>query len=415
MAPRALSVGLLAAALACAASGAPAAGRDAKVHWGTRSFAPDDAPAELPDGAREALATWAPWAAEHDFHLFLDERAQVLLLGGGSGSRTRHQLELVERTVALFEKSLPLPERDPGSEPLPGKPVASAPPPPNDDAGGDEPIPEDPEGGPAPWELYGKPRAEAPAQTEAGSHAWGSGEAPRDSQTAVFLVVKDEEAYGEVLRFLADGFPHLAEWARLEAPKFLGFSLQSPLAGGYVENAAGQEEWNPDSELVHRLAQLLLARRFGTLPNWLEQGWAWTCEMRLLKGIWCYPYRTEFVYTVEHTSWRTDLRNLMKDRRGKPLESEQLSGWRRGTWDGEAARLSWGVVDFLLREHAADVPRFVEELRLWRAEHDRVERPDGTWERDPRFVVPGEVQAELLERFFGADVLKKATSFLRKG
>jgi len=144
------------------------------------------------------------------------------------------------------------------------------------------------------------------------------------------------------------------------------------------------------------------------------QGWAWTCEMRLLKGIWCYPYRDEFVFTVEHTSWGLDLRRMMKDRRGKPIASDELIGWRRGVWDGDAARIAWGLVDHLLREHPAEVPRFLEELRLWRDEHDRIENGDGTWRRDPAFVIPADVQREALERAFGDDLFEKVSRAFAK-
>ena len=67
-----------------------------------------------------------------------------------------------------------------------------------------------------------------------------------------------------------------------------------------MENPAGMEEWDIENELVHRLAHLLLLRRFGQQPFWLTMGFSWYVEKEMRGAIYCYPYRSGFVWASEH-------------------------------------------------------------------------------------------------------------------
>ena len=218
-----------------------------------------------------------------------------------------------------------------------------------------------------------------------------------------------------MLELLSENFEYVAEWAEKEAPEYTGFSLQNPLVGGFIDGAAGNEEWSRENELVNRLAQLLLARRFGTQPNWIVQGWGWFCEMHLLKAIFCYPYRDEFVYAVEHTSWGRDLKNVFKDRKKQPLETKEFMEWRRGTYSGEPARLSWGLTEYFLRFRGEEWPELLEEFYSIREEGSRIDNGDGTWTLDRFFSISADTQREVFERLFGKRALREAAKYFVEG
>jgi hypothetical protein len=174
------------------------------------------------------------------------------------------------------------------------------------------------------------------------------------------------------------------------------------------------EEWNPDNELVNRLAQLLLLRRFGQQPNWLLYGWAWTAEITLLDSVYCFPYRDEFVWATEHTAWPGMLRELFKRRASKPVRPEEFAGWPRGTYRDTEAKISWGVVDYLVRNRSADLPAMLEALRAYRDEHDR-EIVDGlTWQRRRNYVIPLEEQERMMDEHLGEDIWRDMTRWFRK-
>lgn len=370
-------------------------GKGALVHWKGERYALDALPASLEKGARAALLEWGPWAAEHALRLDLEERQRVLLASPEDGARHARWLELEARTLALFDELLPAPARRP-SEPPPAPPEPKARP-------GE--LPEDPEEGPAGAGLArGAPRPPAaPVATGVAEQPW----------PALLFVLPDEEAQGALLDALAARHEYLASWlpkARAE----LGFVLEEPLAGAFVLEAEGLEEWNPEAELVHRLTQLLLQRRFGRQPFWLEHGLAWLVEERLCGGMWCFPYRAEFVWATEHTGWSDELRRRVEKQRG-PLKLESFAAWKRGTYEDGPARLSYGLMRYLVQEHSAALPAFLDALHGFRDRAARIVHEDGSWQKIPDYEIPLADLERLLTDAFGKDVLTKAAAWLRAG
>ncbi|MEM7309674.1 MAG: hypothetical protein AAF682_23565 [Planctomycetota bacterium] len=384
-----------------AATGDPAA---PKVRWRSKDHPLDRLPDEMPAAAQAAILTWSSWAEEGGYRLDLEHGGSVLLVTPKKGGRWRSQMRLIDRTVKTFEDALPLPERDPADE-LP---------PPSDDGGG---LPEDPSDGPLPED----PEGDGPVEpgdlgttSWSWTKVWGTEGVPLDTETIVLFVVRDERDYKGLLEVLVDWHSYLTPWAE-EAGGYTGFTLERPLAGAYIESASGMEEWNPDNEVVNRTAHLLLVRRFGQLPFWLSQGWSWYVEMKLLKAIYCFPYRNEFVWATEHTDWDKELAKTFGPRRGEPLRIGEVADWRRGAYDAAFARPAWGVVEFLRRHHPGALVRIAEDLRLHRAVNNRLDTGRGNWERELDYDVPPEAQAEILERHAGPDFLLEVAEFFRLG
>jgi len=359
---------------------------DAQVSWNGKRLAADAS--ELPADARSATTAWAPFAGEHDYELTLLGGGRLLLVSQSGRSTTARQLELINRTLGLFDKDLPPPPPPSSDGTAEADGLRRAP------KASDE-IPEDPEGPPPGWEA---PPAEAPVV----AFEWGLGEASPDTQTIVLLVLRNEEHYRSALEVLAGLAEYLQDWTRT-AHKSLGFVLERPLVGAYVLNASGQEEWNPDNELVNRVAQLCLLRRFGQQPHWIVQGYAWHAEFELLNAVYAFPGRDEFVYATEHTDWDKEVARRLAD---DPADFRELTGWARGTYDAPASRIAWALVDWALREHPRTLSLLLDDLRRFRDEDNKKQTSDTTWERERDYAVPGSKQRAMFQKRLGKSFLR---------
>ena len=232
--------------------------------------------------------------------------------------------------------------------------------------------------------------------------------------TATMIVLKDEKAHAEALAFVATIEPAIASWAEKAAGKELGFVLAQPLCGAFVESAPGLKEWKPEHELLNRAVQLLLQRRAGALPNWLAQGLAWEAERTLLGSIWCYPHRSGFVARTEHDAWPAKLAGELENDAIAVFSIDALAGWRRGTYDEDAARRAWGLAHWLAREQRAALPAVLEDLRALREKDGRTTHADGSWELVPGYEVPAATQAEILAKRCGEGWLDAAKSWCKE-
>jgi hypothetical protein len=369
--------------------------------WKGRTYPVDALPDELPAAAARAIDMWSGWVDEHGYRMALDPEGRVLLVSDRSTGKT---MQLVAETVRFFDERLPAPPRDEvdgrplgvggtgsaGSGAIPEDP--------------DEPIPEDPD-------EEGEPPGDDLQRALYGwTEQWGSGSLPLDQETITLLSLNGEDDYGSVLDHLAGLAPYLAAWVE-PARGNLGFVLEQPLCGAWVHGGAGQEEWSPEGELVHRLSELLLTRRFGRQPYWLVQGWAWHAEMELRGAIYCYPYRDEFVYEVEHAAWPADLRALAAEPDTFGVSS--VSALRRGAWSGRDARLAFGTVAWMASERVETLPPLLESLRAAWDEGSRVDLGGGDWERNVDYEVETKKQDQLLRRHIGDDLWTELAAYWR--
>jgi hypothetical protein len=377
-----------------------------EVTWRGEERAALELPPELGPGPPAALAAWAGWAVEHGYRLTLSDDGRALLVTHERSRSPKKRLELLHRTEAAFDALLPAPER--GAAPEPGAPAGAPDGPPPEDPGG--PPPEDPGGGPgglSPEGLEPLPYS--------WSHEWGVGTWPLDTETCVLFVCRTEEDHDDLVETLGEMQDYLAGWVETGKEQ-LGFVHQRPLVAAFVEGASGLEEWDPDNELVHRAAQLLFVRRFSAQqPYWLAQGLAWHLEHELRGTIYCFPYRSEFVWATEHTGWDRELQRRFKGRAKEPLHPDEFMEWRRGSYDADAARVTFGIAGFLARHHADRLPDFCEALRLYALEHGRRDLGGGSWERIPGYEVPAAEQLRLLRELFGETVLEELTASFEKG
>lgn len=378
---------------------------DLEVQWRGKDHPAAALPAELGPGPPAAVEAWASWAAEHSYRMTLTDDGRVLLLTHTRSRSPKKRLELLHRTEAAFDALLPAPEREETVEPAA----------PGGSAGG--PPPEDP--GTPPEDPGGAPSGLTPEGLEplpwSWSSEWGVGTWPLDTETCVLFVCRTEEDHDTLVEALGEMQDYLAPWVETGKEQ-LGFVHQRPLVAAFVEGAAGLEEWDPDNELVHRTAQLLFVRRFSAQqPYWLAQGLAWHLENELRGNIYCFPYRSEFVWATEHTGWDRELQQRFKDRKKDPLHPDEFMAWRRGSYDADAARITFGVAGFLARYHADRLPELCDRLRLFALEHGRRDLGGGSWERIPGYEVPEAEQLELLRELFGPAVMEDLTASFQKG
>lgn len=393
---RILTASFLAVLLTCLLGGAATAQSKVPIAWKGKKLDVAALPKDLGEAPRAAIQHWEPWAKKAGYRMELDAAGRILVLSPASGSRGAQVLQIAGRAAAWFDELLPKPPPRTGdtSETLAGG-VSGSP----------EVIPEDPEGPP--------PGAEKKDPTKKPVASWGSGSTEPDSQTATLISLADEADQKSVLEFLAAGHPELAEWA-VQAATEVGFVLEIPLVAAYVESASGQEEWNPDHEILNRAIRLLTLRRFGQLPNWVVHGVAWEAENNFDGSIWVYPYRSEFVYTVEHTAWPLELANEFQDRGESPLQVEDLTRWKSRTWDGACARHAFGFVHYLAASKKEQISSWLEDLRRYRDANNRKLAEDGTWTRDPTWEPPAEAQAAIVRARCGEKVFEEASAWLAK-
>ena len=380
----------------------PALGGDeVPLSWRGKETTTASLPEGLPKPARDAITAWQEWSVERKYRFDLDEAGKVLFVSRASNDRRDAHLALVQQCVTQFDRELPIPARKPG--PLAAATPAAPPKPIH------TPLPEDPEDEAHPWKL-GPPVPEGrPTHTPAKAFSWGAGETTPDTETAVLLLVRNQKDFERMLEHLTELQPHLAEWAK-SAGSLQGVVLGAPLVGAYLELPDGVEEWDPDHELVNRLARLLLLRRFGELPNWFVQGYAWHAEIALKDAVYCFPWRDEFVTIGDHTDWDRSVARLYE----KDALGTDFLGWKRGGYRDREAKTSWGVVEYLLAKEPR-TPDLLDALHAYREEHSKVQDGPSLWHRDTEYEIPAEEQKALITEHVGADFFARATLFLRQG
>ncbi len=356
-----------------------------------KSYDPAQLPADAGRAAKSCVNTWAPWAKSHGYRLDLDPSRRVLLIS--AKSNVDASLGFVVKTIALFDTLFPsavaLPPEEAGAVASASKPGSAAP---------DDVIPEDPESPPP-----GAPKTLPPEREETLSTEKKSASFRPDSETAVILVCKNSADYGAALDQLASSYPYLSDW-KAGALAQIGFALEAPLCGAYNEGSPGQEEWNPDNELVHRTMALLILRRFNSQPYWLHTGLCWYAEMAVMKSIYCMPYRDGFVSVGEHGGWILELNSIYAKREKDPLRMPELT-LKRGKWDDKISKTALGMVDYLSKANPRALAGLLEELRRFADQNGRQTNADGTWTRIRDYEVPEEQQKLLLERYYGAKLL----------
>lgn len=393
-------------ALAIALSTLPAVAGEAPLGFKGKTYSTRSLPAELSPVQKDAVQRFAEWAETAEYRMDFDAQGRLLLVTPKGRSRLADTLKLIGKTETWFDTVLPAPPRAvPSTAPRATTPTPAP-------APSGKPIPEDPESVPSKvaWSLA----TEGQGGPATWSTSWGTGSIEPDSQTAVLVIPKNAEDYGSLLDLLAKEREYLAEWMGV-ARKHTGFTVEDPLTGAFVENAAGQEEWDPEHEVINRVAQLLTLRRFGQQPNWVVQGIAWEAEMANDGQLYCFPYRREFVLAAEHGAWPAEAKNLVKDLGGKPVEMASLCAWKRGTWEAKTAKLAWGVARHFLGQTPGRFSAALEEMRMLRDEKSRRSTGANTWERIPNYELPPDVIESVLVARFGKDALKDATTSIRNG
>lgn len=358
------------------AANGPAAKKGATVVWRKKKHQVDALPEDMPAPAQEAVRMWADWCVEHDLHASLNDDGRVLLLTSARG-RADKRLALVERTAKHVDAILPLPASR--TAPPGGQAPAG-------DAGGDT----DGAAG-----ASDRSQDEGGGSTGSRSWSWVDDGGPLETETAVIFELDTRADQAKVVEHLRESYPYLADF---DASGLAGFSLERPLVAAWLAAEPENEEWNPDAELVHRTATLLFLRRFGRQPFWLQTGVAWQVEQALCGGVWCFPYRAEFVFAVEHTGWPERLAALFSGRDKRAFDVAVVANWKRGTFRADEALMAWGVAAWFASERPGVLSEVLEDLRRHRDANDRMETGEHSWQRIPGWEVPVEVQRETFER-----------------
>ncbi|WP_145067648.1 hypothetical protein [Engelhardtia mirabilis] len=381
-----MSVGLLIGSFAGLSNPAAAAALQAShakpvpVEWEGKKYAVDELPEALSDASIKAILGWAQWAGDNDYRMSLTDDQRVLVVQH-ERRKPKDSFKLIEETAAIVDALLPAPAREEEDSQTTKR--------------GETPVPIYDEDGTWTWK-------------------WEDDGGPLETDTAVILQLRSEPAQVAAVEKLTRDFDYLAEWGASAAAR-AGFSLERPLCSAWLESANGQEEWDPDHELINRVANMLVLRRFGQLPFWLQQGIAWHVEWESKETLYCYPYRAEFVYESEHSTWPTLLKQEFKERKDDPMALAEVAEWHRGTFDRERARKAFGFARFVAEHHADKFSAILEDLRLNRDANGRFFKEDGSWTRIPGWEVPIKDQDAIFAKHLGDDYLSEASEYFAKG
>ena len=159
---------------------------DALVRHDGRPYPIAELPEELGEAPRDAAGAWASWCDENGYAMELDDDGRVLLITAKSSKKLPKARTLVGKTTKHFDKLLPAPTETGGDGPSAGE--------------------------------------------------WGSGTVKLDHETAVLFVLRDTKDQARLLDELAEQHDYLAGWTQ-GAKNLVGFVLEQPLVGAYLESA----------------------------------------------------------------------------------------------------------------------------------------------------------------------------------
>ena len=326
-----------------------------------------DLPAEIAARLQPTLEHWLPWAGLAEYRTLLEDEARVVLLTRARERLAQKQLELVQKSVAAFEALLPAPPRDPEETFLEAE--------------------------------------------------WGQGEIIPDRDPVVLVELDRTEHFVSLLDYVGQTSPQLASWAQ-GMKSSTGFVHEGVLSAAWLSAPPDLElgdVWRPGNELVHRLARVLLRRRFGDQPHWFKVGVAWRLEQDVLGDIYSFPGRNTFVGVGEHVGWEGELKRAFGKRKKEPLRIAEFGEWRTGTWDDSSAACAWGMVTFLARHRPESLSSIAEGFRKAHKRGAIVVHEDETWELLPGYQVPLDEQLAILKEHAGEDVLEQASEAFRQG
>jgi hypothetical protein len=340
---------------------------------------------------KSAQDFWHDWATQLKYKFVVSKDRRVLVMVPEERSKPEHTLDLVEKALQRADQVVPPLELDKN-----GTPNAAPATPTTGGASGSNGAAQDaPKSGDR-WE-------------------WCAQDNPLDRDPIVFGLFRSPSEYSAALSFLGGQFPYLASWLE-KGKRDPGCILERPLFGACVDKYPGMQEWNPDNEVVHRVAQLVVRRRFGQQPVWVGLGVGWNVEFDVLKTIYCFPWRDGFVSVHEHGGWEPQLAKTFTRRSKDPLEMRELAAITRGKFDVDDAAMAWGLVRYLTQFEPGKLSHVLSELHDLREKLGKKPNADGKgWTMSPDYDVPADEQKGAIERLVAADVLAQASDYFRVG
>ena len=344
-----MNVALLFLPLILGSPGAPEKGRDGGLWFEGRRIPFSKLPADLPASLRALLEKERPFAEERGLRIYAKAKAPVVVISEWAESQTLKHFEDAEALAADFTRFFPEP-REPA-------PLA------DEEIDGADPS--------TPFPLF---------------------------------LIQTMPVYTALAEKMEAEHEYLKEqgWAA-RAANLQGFHLYRPRIVVCLSGTYG----DPRHWVLHELVHVMAYPRYGRQPFWVEEGMAWFVEDAILKGVFAFCYRSNFLWDAEKSGWSNDFAGLL--RKDKPPSVLQLASMRPGTYTaGDSgvkdprALLAYGFIAFCSNERRSEFLAMMSAFAKDAAE---------VGEFEASYEVPVETQRKILEATFGPDLDKDLASF----
>lgn len=250
----------------------------------------------------------------------------------------------------------------------------------------------------------------APGPRRLAASLWTRGTQRAQAELPVLILVRDRADFRRVLDGVLAANPFLADHvANLKASLVSGTVIESPLVGVVIQEPEESDEYLPHHELVKKEVELLLFKRFGPLPFFVEEGVAWCFEWGEFGELRTFTGRTEFIGKDDpaYGGWSHARDVLFQAGRGFRFESDvdvmkRLRKWRSDEYRDDLAAASFALTRCLLEHHGDQSSEILARWGAATCEQRGRLAADGGWRLDPEFVLGPD---DLVAGLDGVDLL----------
>ena len=187
------------------------------------------------------------------------------------------------------------------------------------------------------------------------------------------------------------------------------------LVSVFVEEPKDVTRWNSGNALTHHLTRVLLAERFGRLPEWFCEGLACHMEKELTGRLSALPHRPRELERTTADGWDRELKARYNRDKQQSVSMVALARFRCLAWEETTLSEATGLIAFLAEHHTEELAPFTANLAMKVDIVCSGVDTDGSVNPLEGTYLTQTIQAELLTKHFGPRVLDECARSFRSG